>query len=379
MQEQEVEVSFCDLCGTSVPEGDLGGGRAVRCADKTVGACCLAALRAVSGPELGVDGGATTGQPAAGDASAGAATAADVAGAGADGGRLLTVAIVVLAAIAGGVLFLEGRMARFEDALEARRLDSDEQQRARGQTLQEIALQVDEMPSQQDLQALVARVDGVDAALDAWRKSAMTRDQLIDDEFAAMRREIAAVGGRVIDYTPLLEDLRQRQIRLADATDAVRRAMADARPVAAEAPSSAAAEPVVDAAANDLPEKLAAEVAKLASADPAVRFGAVDMLSESGDERVLQYLAPLVADKDGYVRRLTVEVLAKFRKPEAVDALLTALEDADELVRDTAWQSLCDLTGQKFVFRANDSDTARKRSVERWREWWQRERATFGS
>ena len=43
--QEDVEVSFCDLCGTSVPAGDLATGAAVQQRGKTIGACCLPGLR----------------------------------------------------------------------------------------------------------------------------------------------------------------------------------------------------------------------------------------------------------------------------------------------------------------------------------------------
>ncbi|MFY9340907.1 MAG: DUF2946 domain-containing protein, partial [Planctomycetota bacterium] len=50
MQDDGVEVTFCDLCGTSVPVVDLAAGSAVRHQGKTVGACCLAGLRVAGAP-----------------------------------------------------------------------------------------------------------------------------------------------------------------------------------------------------------------------------------------------------------------------------------------------------------------------------------------
>ena len=77
--------------------------------------------------------------------------------------------------------------------------------------------------------------------------------------------------------------------------------------------------------------------------------------------------------------RLTVEVLRDFRHADAVDALLAALADDDENVRDTAWRSLRDLTGQKLAFDATASKDARGKAAAKWQEWCGTARATFGS
>ena len=84
-------------------------------------------------------------------------------------------------------------------------------------------------------------------------------------------------------------------------------------------------EPPASAPANDLPADLAEQVAKLAAADPAVRFEAVDVLIESKNSKVLSHLVPLAKDPDAFVRRLTVEGLREFAQAEAVDALASRL------------------------------------------------------
>ena len=49
MQPQDpLDVSFCDFCNTSVPVQDLEQGAALRHNGKTIGACCLPALRSAT-------------------------------------------------------------------------------------------------------------------------------------------------------------------------------------------------------------------------------------------------------------------------------------------------------------------------------------------
>ena len=71
--------------------------------------------------------------------------------------------------------------------------------------------------------------------------------------------------------------------------------------------------------------------------------------------------------------------IASFKRPEAVEALLVALGDAVAPVRETAWRSLKELTGQKIPFEPDGSKDARARAVQKWQEWWEKNRATFGA
>ena len=45
MEEREVEVFFCDLCGASVPEADIVSAAAVVRHGKTIGLCCMPSLQ----------------------------------------------------------------------------------------------------------------------------------------------------------------------------------------------------------------------------------------------------------------------------------------------------------------------------------------------
>jgi HEAT repeat protein len=129
-----------------------------------------------------------------------------------------------------------------------------------------------------------------------------------------------------------------------------------------------------------LPAALAEQVRKLQSHDAAIRFEAVDELVRSKNAAVLPHLLPVANDPDPFVRRVTMDGLAGFRQPEAVDVLLSGLGDGDENVRDTAWRSLREVTGQKFAFDAfNPSKEVRARAQQRWQEWWDKNKATFGS
>ena len=373
MQEQEVEVSFCDLCGESVPAADIAAQLAVLHSGKTIGSCCVAVLR-VSLAAAAAD---ATGEAAVAKSGgkADAVNSASPAGSG-DGGRNLTLAIVMLVAFVGGVLFLDGRMSRFEESFRKAAEEASNRQQGDSDALQALSIKADGFAKRSEVGGVIAEVEGLAGALAAFRAVAADRQSLFDEEIGGLRNQLREGMSKIVDYRSLFEDLRQRQTRVIASIEGLGGLMDD-QPVSAE--PSPIDLPEVRKPTMDLPDALAENVRKLAAADPAVRFEAVDMLAESKDLRVLPYLLPLAKDPDAFVRRLTVEGLREFSKAEAVDTLIEALRDQDENVCDTAWRSLRDLTNQKLRFDASASLDARRRAAKAWQDWWSKARAGFGS
>lgn len=355
MQEPAVEVAFCDLCGTSVPVGDLATGQAVRHQDKTIGACCLAVLRGAPSPA-----------PAAPSVAPRAA---------ASEGRLLPVAIVLLAAIAAATMFVDSKVAGLEQAFRSAQDAAAERQRSDSDVLMGIDVELDRLAQRGDVEAVAGKAGEIAGAVEALQAAATQQAEGVQRDLAATRREVQAAVGKIVDPRPLLEDLRDRQLRLLAAVEALRAAFA-AQPAPQPVPEPAAAAPI--AATGDLPAELTEQVKRLTDTDPAVRFEAVDVLIQSKNPAVLSHLLPLAKDPDGFVRRLTVEGLRDFPKAEAIEVLLVALGDDDENVRDTAWRSLRDATGQKMPFEAAAGKEQRARAVQRWLDWWEKAKATFG-
>jgi HEAT repeat protein len=365
MQEQDFEVSFCELCGTSVPAADVAAGDAVTQAGKIVGRCCLTALRgdAVPGPSAG-----------AAVSSAGSSPV--------DSARLMTIAIVLLAALAGAVLFLDAHLARIEDAASGAHNMERASRKADSEALLGVAVKLDGAATAAELQQVRDAGDALSARLSAAEEAAQSRQAVLEQELDGLRRALRAAEDKIVDYRPLFEDLRQRHTRALAVIEGLR----DRPGVAAlEAPATPAAGPSDpqppgpgDAAAAGLPAPLAEQVQKLGASDPAIRFEAVDALIESDNPDVLPHLLPLAKDADAFVRRLVVEGLRGFKKPEAVDALIEALRDADENVCDTAWRSLRDVTGQRLPFDASSTKEARGRAAQKWSDWWAKARDAFG-
>jgi len=216
MQEQEFEVSFCELCGTSVPASDLASGDAVTRAGKVVGQCCLSELRGESG--------------ARGGGVAGAA----VDGPSSDGGRLMTIAIVLLAALAGAVLFLDSHLARLEGDWQQAREDDRERRKADSDALLGVAVKVDGAATSAQLQQVRDAGVALEARLTASEEASKGRQAVLEQELDGLRRAVRAAEDRIVDYRPLFEDLRQRHTRALAVIEGLRDRAA-AKPVAAAA------------------------------------------------------------------------------------------------------------------------------------------------
>lgn len=377
MQEQEVEVFFCDLCGTSVPAADIDAKKAMVHQGKTIGGCCLTELRgaAPATTSEASDAGGPKADGSGGDAAK-PATAAAPGSAGGDSSRMLTVAIVMMIAFAGGVMFLDSRMSRLEDALTKSLDAAATRQKADSESLQSLSIKADGFAASADVAAVTAKQAEFAASLATLTKDATERHAIVEQQVGSLRTQVNEAKDKIVDYRPLFEDLRQRHTRAIAAIEGMRTEVAAVPASTTPEPTPG---PVVKEPAVDLPSELADQVRKLSAADPAVRFEAVDVLAESKNLKVLPYLLPLAKDPDAFVRRLTVEGLREFQKAEAVDALIEALRDEDENVCDTAWRSLRDLTGQKFKFEASASKDARARAAQAWQDWWAKARATFGT
>jgi hypothetical protein len=365
MDQGDVEVLFCDLCGSSVPLGDVPAGLAVRHQGATVGKCCLTALRQT----------APTDAQAAAVAASPAAPALRAGGAPADGrGTLLAMLVLVAAAVT--TMFLDRRIERLEADLRVRLDAMREAQKSDSEVLAGVAVALDAAARRSDLDALAAAGAAAGEKAEAARAETGKR---LDELAAAVAATAQQVRSGAVDYAPLFEDLRQRQLRILDRL-AIAPAPAAAAPAAAPAPTPEPAAPAANPSAPSpgLPAAFAEPMRKLTGADPAVRFEGVDELQRTKDAAAVPLLLPLLRDPDPFVRRLVAEGFAAHKRADVVEALLGALGDADEYVRDTAWRSLKDVTGQKLPFESAGTKDARARAVGRWQEWWDKNKAGFG-
>ncbi len=347
----EIEVVFCDLCGASVPASDLATQKAVPFQGKVVGACCLGPLRSA----------------APGHALTGPRSAAD--------GRLLPIAAVLAAAIAAAALYLDGKIADAQIVAIANRDLLEQRLGANSEALQQISMATDGAARREHVDVLTQRVELVERSLLAAFEQGREGLEQVRQQVAGLQRDSSRREAAQVDYRPLFDDLRAELRRQGAVLGELRVA-----PVAAPGETTPVPPPAEAAPApTGLSPALQAQIARLASTDIAVRFEAVDELARSKDPLVLPALLGAARDADAFVRRLTVEVLRDFRAAESVDALLAALGDDNENVRDTAARSLRELTGQKLPFDATASKDARTKAVQKWQEWWEKARPGFGT
>lgn len=371
MAPNDIEVLFCDLCGTSVPLSDLERGTALRHQAKTIGACCLPIVRGGDSPLA-----SPTAPVAAGLADAGPAAAAGEslpvrAPTGGDG-RVLTLGVVLLAALAAATLFLDYRLAGLEQTLRDHAEAVQHAQRSDSEVLQGIGVAMDNSVRKVDFEAFVERAQAAERARQLELEQGRTQVTGVDRVLSSLQQEVRQISAGAIDYRPLFDELRQQVARLSAGLAEVR----SAAPVPA-APAAPAPAAVADTGA--LPEALAARVRRLGDADAAVRFEALAALIDSKNPEVCKHVLPLARDPDAFVRSLAVEGLRDFHKAEAVEALLAALNDKEPQVATTAWKSLQKLSGQTFPFDPNvPNREVRQRAVQRWLDWWEKSKATFG-
>ncbi|MHC5062851.1 MAG: HEAT repeat domain-containing protein [Planctomycetota bacterium] len=340
----ELEVFFCDLCGTSVPATDLDRARAERMHGKIIGHCCLTDLR----PNTN---------------------------AGSTRGALMAGVLVLMVAVASLGIFVDWRLT--DDAQVRRGEASRVMDMLRGQDdrLGSVEAQLLEVPASGDLE-------------DLQRGSENLRDGLINLD-QSLARSLDASDAKLQVLMESMGELRRaidlQSARIADMQEQSDQALRDLSGLLAQPGSlSMASGPENSSFPNSaagrggaLPEELARHLPALRDSDAGTRFEAVDELLQSGDEAVYDHILPLAKDPDPFVRRLVLEGLAGDRDITAVDTLLLALGDEESLVRYTAIASLKKLTGQSFPFDAEASADQRSAMEKRWTQWWSKNKADF--
>jgi len=380
--QPEVEVQFCDLCGTSVPLSDLERGAAIRHQAKTIGACCLGVLRRGDSPLADVGASSPGSVPAAhSQAVAGGGEQGRFAGGdSARDGRSLLLVGIGLVALLVATLYLDVSQEKLVKPLAAQVASLAGAQQSDSEVLQGMAVAADNMARKTDVEALLERLVALEQAQQLQQEQMREQLDKQRNQLAAIAQETRQLSATAVDYRPLFDELRAQQQRLATALVDLRSLPVAAAPAAVAPAGRSEPESAPAAPANTLPEPLAAAVRKLDSADAAVRFEAVATLVDSKNLAVLRPLLPLVRDADAFVRRLTVEGLRDFRHPDAVEALLAAMSDKEPTVAETAWNSLKKLTGQQFPFDASaPNKDVRQRAIQRWLDWWEKNKGSFGT
>ncbi len=351
--EDNLEVYFCDLCNTSVPQRDLDLGAAVRVKGRVLGSCCLGEVRGSSAAET---------RPGSKIGIAGAA-------------------VIMLAAVAGTAMFVDWRMAEEFGELQTQIRSLEGRLREDQNRLRDMEVRLGSTVTSRELAGVRDSVAQLGAG--------------IGSSESTLRGSLDGATGRIDALSRRVEEFGEEQARQRSGVDSLRAelrqlgeelaaALARPRPAPVE-PSGFEEEPPMEPAGaavpaaekRGLPADLTHQIAKLKDADPGTRFEAVDKLIQSQNPAVLEELIQMTKDSDLFVRRLTVEGLRDFREPESVDALIESLADPEGIVRHTAYTSLQKLTGQNIAFDPEGKRDERRSAQRRWQDWWRKNRESF--
>ena len=123
-----------------------------------------------------------------------------------------------------------------------------------------------------------------------------------------------------------------------------------------------------------------AVLAAFEDSSSAVRQRAVEVLHTLDPERGYDLLLRALLDEDDWIREAAaVQLLLYLRAPDrdpsrAYPVLMAAMDRGDTVVTRTAVHTLSVITGKPWRMRAGMTDDQREAVVERWREWWGRQR-----
>lgn len=341
--EENLEVFFCDICNTSVPARDLDIGAAARVKGKTIGGCCLPALRKDEGPRIGSLG--------------------------------MAMSLAVLAAVAGATVFVDWRlteeMTTLGDGIAVLERDLGSQR----QQLLGVEERLDSTALRDDVTSLGDSLSNLATGVGGDQEALSTALEEFGRNVRGLGQEVARLGSAQGEGQSVIARVERELRDLSRAVSELRIVPRD-EPRVGPGPTAPNARAAVDSSAS-LPAALQHQVGRLTNEDPATRFEAVDELLRSKNPRVLGALLPMAKDPDAFVRRITVEGLSEFRDPDSVDTLLGALADSEAIVRNTAYLALKKLTGEEFPFDPDASRDARLSAQRQWQRWWQGARDTF--
>lgn len=350
--EDNVEILFCDICGESVPQGDLDAGKALRLKGKIIGVCCTEAL------PLG-----------------------DSSGAGSSPAGLTTVGAFVLAGVAAATIYLDSRIAGMEENMGQSSGAVAQSLKSQAEQWGDMQQRMDNLMPRDGNAALKGQVDGLGeklAALESRVGQVHASVRGHDVRFGGLEESAKAIRGAQGQIGTAVQKVEAEVLRLggdlARLAAAPRREAVEAAPLPGERPSGVLP---VDPVAAALPAQLQHHVTRLKDADEGNRFDAVDNLVASKDPKVVPHLLPMLKDPDIFVRRLTAEGLSGFKSKAVVAALITALADSESLMRHTAYDSLKKVTGQNIRFDPDGSTSVRNQARRKWEDWWEKNQAGF--
>lgn len=408
-----MEILFCDLCNESIPANHLEAGKAFRRGGRLTCASCDLAMGGGGAPDSEAarrhaEAGRTgPGPRALGSEPAGPSdthrgsghlrdeavgAGAHLAAGSAPGARSAAgvgVGLLSLLVAGLGLGLLVERLEQTEEQMEslAQELTSQQRQseatlRAQGSLMEgrlaELAAGMEqrgielgaglearlEVLGQQDeeqlaslaqLRAEVTKLAGEASGVAAARAATIAK---LEEKLSAMESDQAFYGERLAQ---LDEQLR--------AVETMRPGTFGAGPSLADATGSEGAATGPAPWEGLLPD--------LGHQHAGIRMEAVYELAETGDERVVPHLIPMLRDEDLFVRMATTRALMDLSAKAGVPGLIDTLEDASSPVREAAMVALRRITGREFGFEPQAAVSQRATRVKAWREWWNKEGEDF--
>jgi len=373
-----MDIYFCDICNESVPQSDLDRGMAFRRGERVV---CFACDSSMSQAE----GGAATPDKPLGDAdegegpsaAAGVAPAeAKASGSSAEvevsassgGGNLsgcfaccLGIAIVIFG-YSWGKEALE-KQAELTRAVEDLR-SADE---ATGERFSDMQISLSRS-GQQEAEATSAAIAKVQADSDEKVANLRVRLGRLENSLEALRQATTEdrrlQAAELKEVQKVAESAAESADQLVEGTQPLLERVAALEEVlsgglaGAGSPDSGGRAP-----------SWAVNLADLRDASAGNRWTAVTVLGDTGDERVVPHLLPMLADEDVFVRMATARVLGELGSEEAIPALIETLSDGQAAVREATVVALRVLSGKDFRFDPLGKDADRRKAQDAWRKW----------
>jgi len=325
-------LSFCDVCGESVPTRDFESGAAVRRGGRVLCAQHAAESREADSVARRSSSGAWVAVLAVAGLAAGVAAlvvairkpSADDLAAAAERDRI----------VAGD---LAGRLASSRDELS--RAIADE---AAGRSA--LAARLDAL--EQRAAAVAGRADGLAARIGDVEASLASTGAGAAEKLAALRAEVEPLRAEIASLRAALESGRASET------------------------ATPPAESVPDSAEAALRREVEAQRRLLVAPDPAARFSALVEIAKKLGPQSAGDVAVALSDTDPFIRAFAARLLGDFRLRESVPDLLLALRDSDADVRRAGLQSVRAIAGSDFGYDPDAALEARAAAVRRVEEWY---------
>jgi hypothetical protein len=341
-----MDILFCDRCHESIPDADLESGKAVRVGGKIFHVPC-ALRRAMPGP-----------------------------------GRVL-VALLAIGAAAGAAYAVARADATDAKPLPAempvawRRAVASDAAEVAGEQVKALA------ESQRGLETKVsAEIQRAADGLEKGVKTELQReiaklDGMMHGSSEAHLSRLEAVERRVEEVAHWAKEVKDIASRAPSPADAVVPQPPPPTVATATPPPAPETPPPAPVAATD-PEaqrrhdlELEKWIRDLKDPNNGIAFTATYKLKEMKDLRAVPPLVEtLEKHKDYYTRLGAAVALGELKAADAVNALVEAFDDKEELVQQAAAEAFMNITGQDVHFKVASTRKERKAAKETAQRWW---------